>query len=187
MRRQSHLLTPVAGSFRARCERSLWCRQGPLLLGAVLRFGLSTLVFGRSTSCWLALPMLAMNGAADTLRMVVRGTIRNLEPPDEVRGRMVAVTMRCFAGGPQLGEIEAGVAARRLGTPISVAAGGLACILMAGGVAAATPALRRYTDGSQLRRPEPEGAPQAVDACFRAGDLPGSDQRRRRWTRESRL
>lgn len=135
-------------------------RQGPLLLWAVVLYGLSTIVFGLSTSFWLSLLMLAVNGAADTVSMVVRGTIRNLETPDSLRGRMVAVNMLFFAGGPQLGEIEAGVAARLLGGPLSVAAGGLACVLMTGAVAATTPELRSYTDGSQLRRPEPEPAPQ---------------------------
>lgn len=124
-------------------------RQGPLLLWAVAIYGLSTMIFGLSTSFWLSLTMLALNGAADTISMVVRGTIRNLETPDELRGRMVAVNMLFFAGGPQLGEIEAGIAARLLGAPLSVAVGGLACIIMTGGVAAATPELRTYTDGSR--------------------------------------
>jgi MFS family permease len=138
-------------------------RQGPLLLWAVVVFGLSTVVFGLSTSFWLSLLMLAINGAADTVSMVVRGTIRNLETPDELRGRMVAVNMLFFAGGPQLGEIEAGVAARLLGAPLSVAAGGLACVLATGAVAAVTPELRGYTDGSQSRRSEPVGATQTAD------------------------
>ena len=135
-------------------------RQGPLLLGAVVVYGLSTLAFGLSTSFWLSLLMLAVNGAADTVSMVVRGTIRNLETPDELRGRMVAVNMLFFAGGPQLGEIEAGVAARLLGGPLSVAAGGLACGLMTGAVGAAVPQLRRYGDGSEWR-----GAPGAAPAA----------------------
>lgn len=70
--------------------------------------------------------------------------------------------MLFFAGGPQLGEIEAGVAARLLGGPLSVAAGGLACALMSGGVAAAVPELRRYSDGRRSV-PEPVGATQAAD------------------------
>jgi MFS family permease len=138
-------------------------RQGPLLLWAVMIFGLSTIVFGLSTSFWLSLLMLAINGAADTVSMVVRGTIRNLETPDEMRGRMVSVNMLFFAGGPQLGEIEAGVAARLLGTPLSVALGGLACALMSGGVAASTPELRHYTDGSDRQRPGSVRAPAAAD------------------------
>jgi MFS family permease len=157
---------PSAGALLASLVLS-WAgagrRQGLLLLWAVVVYGLSTMVFGLSTAFWLSLLMLAVNGAADTVSMVVRGTIRNLETPDDMRGRMVSVGMFFFAGGPQLGEIEAGVAARLLGTPLSVAVGGLACILATGGVAAATPELRGYADGSQLRRPGAEAASQAAD------------------------
>jgi hypothetical protein len=81
--------------------------------------------------------------------MVIRGTIRNLETPDELRGRMVSVNMLFFAGGPQLGEIEAGVAARMLGGPISVALGGLSCAVVTGLIALTTPSLRTYRDGSE--------------------------------------
>jgi MFS family permease len=137
-------------------------RQGRLLLWAVVVYGISTIVFGLSTSFWLSLLMLALTGASDTVSMVVRGTIRNLETPDELRGRMVAVNMLFFAGGPQLGEIEAGVAAKLLGGPLSVAMGGLACVLATGGVAAAVPSLRRYGDGHE-RRAALAGATQAAD------------------------
>ncbi|MCU0495605.1 MAG: MFS transporter [Chloroflexaceae bacterium] len=122
-------------------------RQGPLLIWAVVVYGLCTAAFGASTSFWFSLLMLAGTGAADTVSMVVRGTIRNLETPDEMRGRMVSVNMLFFAGGPQLGEIEAGVAARLLGGPLSVVVGGLACVVSTGLVAWRTPQLRRYTDG----------------------------------------
>jgi MFS family permease len=119
-------------------------RQGPLLLWAVACYGLCTAVFGLSSSFWLSLAMLIGVGATDTISMVVRGTVRQLSTPDEMRGRMVAVNMLFFAGGPQLGEIEAGVAARLLGGPLSVAAGGLACVVMVGILAALTPQLRKY-------------------------------------------
>lgn len=148
------LVTSVIGAGR---------RQGRLLLWSVVVFGLSTVVFGLSTSFWLSLLMLAINGAADTVSMVVRGTIRNLETPDTMRGRMVAVNMLFFAGGPQLGEIEAGIAAKLVGGPLSVALGGLACVVMTGGVAAAVPELRDYGDGSERRAPEPAPAPQGAD------------------------
>lgn len=144
---------PSVGAVLASIVTSIWGagkRQGPLLLWAVALYGLSTVIFGLSTSFWLSLLMLAVNGASDTVSMVVRGTIRNLETPDAMRGRMVSVNMLFFAGGPQLGEVEAGIAARLLGGPLSVAAGGLACMLMTGAVAATTPELRRYQDGSQL-------------------------------------
>jgi MFS family permease len=122
-------------------------RQGPILLVSVLLYGVCTLVFGVSASFWLSLLMLMGVGASDTVSMVVRQTIRQLTTPDEMRGRMTAVGMLFFAGGPQLGEVEAGVAARIMGGPLSVAAGGLACILMVGIVAALTPNLRTYDGG----------------------------------------
>ena len=128
-------------------------RQGPLLLWSVVIFGLSTIVFGLSNWFWLSLLMLAVNGAADTVSMVVRGTIRNLETPDTMRGRMVGINMLFFAGGPQLGEIEAGIAARLLGGPLSVALGGAACVIMTGLLAAVTPELRHYTDGIRPSAP----------------------------------
>lgn len=143
---------PSAGAVAASVICSLYGvgrRQGWLLLAAVTIYGMATLVFGLSTSFWLSLLMLALTGASDTVSMVIRGTIRNLETPDELRGRMVSVGMLFFAGGPQLGEIEAGVAARLLGGPLSVALGGLSCMIMTGVIGAAVPSLRRYRDGSE--------------------------------------
>jgi len=122
-------------------------RQGPLLLIAVVMYGFFTLVFGLSTNFWLSVLMLAGVGAADTVSMVVRQTIRQLTTPDEMRGRMTAVGMLFFAGGPQLGEIEAGIAARLLGGPLSVALGGLATMIMVGIIALKVPPLRSY-DGA---------------------------------------
>jgi len=122
-------------------------RQGPILLIAVTLYGVCTVVFGLSASFWLSLLMLIGVGASDTVSMVVRQTIRQLTTPDEMRGRMTAVGMLFFAGGPQLGEIEAGVAARVMGGPLSVAVGGLACVLMVGVLSVITPRLRTYDGG----------------------------------------
>lgn len=119
-------------------------RQGAVLLWAVTLYGLCTAMFGLSSSFWLSLLMLAGVGAADTVSMVVRQTVRQLNTPDAMRGRMTAVGMLFFAGGPQLGEIEAGVAARLLGGPLSVAVGGVGCVLTVAVLAAITPQLRQY-------------------------------------------
>ncbi|MEF3273095.1 MAG: MFS transporter [Chloroflexus sp.] len=154
---------PSVGAVIASIICSIWGAgnwQGPLLIWSVAIYGLSTAIFGLSTNFALSLLMLAINGATDTLSMIVRGNIRNLETPDELRGRMVAVNMLFFAGGPQLGEIEAGVAARLLGTQLSVALGGLACVVMTAIVVAKVPILRSYTNG---RPPTPMSAPTAAD------------------------
>jgi MFS family permease len=141
---------PSVGSVLASATLSVWGplrRQGPTLLIAVALYGVCTTIFGLSASFWLSLLMLVGVGASDTVSMVVRQTIRQLTTPDEMRGRMTAVGMLFFAGGPQLGEVEAGVAARLMGGPLSVAAGGLACVIMVGLLAAITPSLRTY-DGA---------------------------------------
>jgi len=119
-------------------------RRGPTLLWAVAGYGLATLVFGISRVFWLTFFCLAMTGATDTVSMVIRNIVRQLETPDRLRGRMMGINMVFFMGGPQLGELEAGAVANWLGAPFSVISGGLGCLIATGWVAAATPALRRY-------------------------------------------
>jgi MFS family permease len=119
-------------------------RRGIVLLWAVGGYGAATVVFGLSRVFWLTFVALAATGAADTVSMVYRNVIRQLGTPDHLRGRMVAVNMIFFMGGPQLGELEAGLVANWLGAPFSVISGGVGCILATAVVAARTPALRRY-------------------------------------------
>ncbi|MEP6918787.1 MAG: MFS transporter, partial [Acidobacteriota bacterium] len=83
-----------------------------------------------------------------TVSMVFRNLIRQLETPDHLRGRMTGVNMIFFMGGPQLGELEAGLVANWLGPVVSVVTGGIGCVLASAWVAAWTPALLGY------RRPE---------------------------------
>jgi MFS family permease len=129
------------------------CR-GPVLLWAVAVFGLATVVFGFSRWFWLTFACLALTGAADTISMIIRNIVRQLETPDRLRGRMIGVNMVFFIGGPQLGEFEAGAVASWLGATVSVVSGGLGCLLATGWVAASTPALRHYrTDGVEDGRP----------------------------------
>ncbi len=117
-------------------------RRGIVLLWAVGGYGLATVIFGMSRSFWLTLVCLAMTGATDTVSMVIRNIIRQLETPDRLRGRMMGVNMLFFMGGPQLGELEAGLVADWFGAPISVISGGVGCLVCTGVVAATTPDLR---------------------------------------------
>jgi MFS family permease len=119
-------------------------RRGRTLLWAVAGYGVATVVFGLSRAFWLSFCCLMLTGATDTVSMVIRNVIRQLETPDRLRGRMTGVNMVFFMGGPQLGELEAGAVANWLGAPFSVISGGIGCMLATGWVAAATPALRRY-------------------------------------------
>jgi MFS family permease len=119
-------------------------RRGPTLLWAVAGYGLATVVFGISRSFWMTFFCLALTGATDTVSMIIRNIVRQLETPDRLRGRMTGVNMVFFMGGPQLGELEAGAVANWLGAPFSVISGGLGCLVATAWVAASTPALRRY-------------------------------------------
>lgn len=103
-------------------------KQGKIVLGSVLIYGAATVAFGLSRWFWLSLLMLAVTGAADTVSTVLRQTIRQLVTPDHLRGRMTSVNMIFFMGGPQLGEMEAGVVAHLIGATLSVVTGGVGCL-----------------------------------------------------------
>ncbi len=104
-------------------------RQGLLFLGSVVVFGIATVIFGLSTHFILAWIALALTGAADGLSTIIRNTIRQLQTPDHIRGRMTSVNQIFFQGGPQLGEIEAGAVAQIFGAPFAIVSGGIGCIV----------------------------------------------------------
>jgi MFS family permease len=120
-------------------------RQGAALLWSVAIYGAAVAGFGIARALPLSMLMLAISGAADTVSMVVRQTLRQLLTPDALRGRMTSVNMMFFIGGPQLGEFEAGALAAVTSARFSVASGGIACVAAAIAVALALPSLRRLT------------------------------------------
>lgn len=119
-------------------------RQGPLFLLCVGIFGLATIAFGLSTSFAMAFVALMFIGGADAVGTIIRNTIRQLQTPDHIRGRMTSINQVFFMGGPQLGEMEAGVVAQFLGAPFAVVSGGVGAILAMIWVAWRWPQLRTY-------------------------------------------
>lgn len=119
-------------------------KRGWTMIGAVFIYGLATVVFGLSPWFWLTWLCLFVTGAADMVSTVLRNIIRQLSTPDHLRGRMTSVSMIFFMGGPQLGELEAGLVAQAFGPAVSVLSGGVACLLATGLIAANTPQLRGY-------------------------------------------
>lgn len=116
-------------------------RTGPLLLGAVGVYGLTTLVFGLSTQFWLSLAALGLGGAADMVSVVIRQTLVQLETPDAMRGRVSAVNSVFIGGSNQLGEFESGATAAWLGPVGSVVMGGVGTLLIAASWTQLFPAL----------------------------------------------
>ena len=147
-------------------------RRGQTLLWAVGGFGLATVVFGLSRSFWLTCCCLAMTGATDTVSMVIRNIVRQLETPDRLRGRMTGVNMVFFMGGPQLGEFEAGALANWLGAVFSVVSGGVGCLVATGWVAWSTPDLRNYRSLRSTSRKYGSAMAESAAAVPNAAEKP---------------
>ncbi len=119
-------------------------RQGPLFLGSVIFFGVATVAFGLSAEFTFAMLALMVVGASDSVSTIIRNTIRQLQTPDYLRGRMTSVNQIFFMGGPQLGEMEAGAVAQIFGAPIAIISGGVGCILAVMWIVRKWPQLARY-------------------------------------------
>ncbi|MBW8760508.1 MAG: MFS transporter [Burkholderiales bacterium] len=107
-------------------------RAGALLFSCVALFGLTTIVFGISTSFWLSMAMLFINGAVDMVSVVVRQTLVQLDTPDEMRGRVSAVNAIFIGASNQLGEFESGATAALWGPVGSVMVGGAGTLVVVG-------------------------------------------------------
>ena len=81
---------------------------------------------------------------------VIRNTLRQLETPDNLRGRMVSINQIFFYGGPQLGELEAGIVAGLVSAPFAVITGGIGAIGATIALALLVPQLRRYQGPKDL-------------------------------------
>ena len=148
----------LLGALRA-STRPLPDAQGRVLLVSVAFYGLTTAVYGLSRSFPLTLAMLAAGGLADAVSTVIRQTLRQFITPDRLRGRMTSVNMIFFMGGPQLGELEAGVVASLfasavVGVTVSVVSGGIATVAITAAIAAAAPMIRRYDFQQSIRAEE---------------------------------
>jgi len=118
--------------------------QGKVLIAAVGIYGLATIFFGISKSFYLSLFFLFFTGAGDIISTIIRNTIRQIVTPDYLRGRMVSINMLFFMGGPQLGEVEAGLVAASFGAPISVVIGGIGTLVATAALSLFIPKLIKY-------------------------------------------
>ncbi|MEC5404632.1 MFS transporter [Paraburkholderia sp. MPAMCS5] len=111
-------------------RRAIGSGVGKKLFVAVAIYGISIAAFGLSRSFPLSLLLLAISGAADTISVIVRQTLIQLETPDRMRGRVAAVNTLFIGASNQLGEFESGVTATAFGAMGSVVLGGCATILV---------------------------------------------------------
>jgi MFS family permease len=130
-------------------------RPGRAVLIAVIAWGAAIAAFGLSSWLWLGLLMLAIAGAADVVSAVFRNAILQLQVPDRLRGRLNAVNIAVVAGGPRLGDLEAGAVAALTTPRFSVVSGGLACIAGVGIIARLIPELGAWRPPRAERAPVP--------------------------------
>lgn len=153
----------AASAWMVRHEHTIQ-RKGQVLLWSIAAFGIATVAFGLSRSVTVVFVCLALTGAADTVNMVLRNVLRQLITPDRLRGRMSAVNFVFSQGGPELGEVEAGVVAQAFGVGASIVSGGIGCLASTGWIAWRTPELRAYgtgefTPAAPARLPAPAVSP----------------------------
>jgi predicted MFS family arabinose efflux permease len=133
-------------------------RHGLAVIIAVMAWGLAITGFGLVRWLPAALVLLAVAGWADVISAVFRNTILQLSAPDDLRGRLQGVQMAVVAGGPRLGDLEAGAVANAFGDTTSVVSGGLACIVGAVLLARLLPGFRSQRAAPPAAQPTGETA-----------------------------
>jgi MFS family permease len=101
---------------------------GAKMLGAVAVFGAATALFGLTSNYWVAIMSLAVVGAADMFSVYVRQSLIQLYTPDEMRGRVGAVSSLFISASNELGEAQSGFLAALVGPVTAVVAGGIGAI-----------------------------------------------------------
>jgi MFS family permease len=108
--------------------RPLKANVGMKMLVAVAVFGIATIIFGRSRSMPLSLACLTLLGAADMFSVYVRQSLIQLYTPDQMRGRVGAVSSLFISASNELGEAESGFLGAIIGPVSAVIAGGVGAI-----------------------------------------------------------
>ncbi len=107
-------------------------RQGLKMLLAVLGFGICIIIFGLSKIYWLSFAALLLAGFLDGISVVVRGTIMQLQTPDELRGRVSSINMIFINSSNELGQFESGFTSKLFGTVHAIIFGGIMSVLIVG-------------------------------------------------------
>ena len=87
------------------------------------------ILFSTARSVWLASLLIVPLGAAMVVHMTLNNTLVQLDLPDQLRGRVMALHGMVFLGAVPLGSLTAGLLAHRLGVPWTMVLGGAGCSL----------------------------------------------------------
>lgn len=137
---------PALGALAVMVVLTIWPlsrRVGHIMFVSVACFGLATIVFAVSRSFVLSMAALAVLGASDAVSVVIRMSLVQIETPDEMRGRVNAVSSLFAGTSNQLGDFRAGVMAAWLGAIPAVLVGGIGTLLVVAIWTRTFPALNR--------------------------------------------
>jgi MFS family permease len=115
---------------------------GRWVAGSAAGFGVALVAFSLARALPLSFAVLACAGFFMMTQMAASNTLLQVLTPDALRGRIMAFYSMMFMGMAPFGALGAGVAAERLGAPITVAIGGLVSLAGGLGFAWRLPALR---------------------------------------------
>jgi len=115
-------------------------------------WGVTITLVGVTRNALFAMAMLAAAGASDMISGVYRSTIAADVTPDHLRGRVSGVELAVYAGGPTLGDVEAGVVGGLVSVPFAIISGGIACVIGAALFASLVPSFSHYTRGAAPTR-----------------------------------
>jgi len=116
---------------------------GATMMSAVAGYGIATIVFGLSSNFWLSWLSLIALGGCDMISIVVRQTLVQIATPDEMRGRVSAVSSIFVGASNQLGSFESGLVASLIGAAPAAVVGGVGTLLVVAAAAMLFPDLRR--------------------------------------------
>lgn len=137
---------PSVGALATGLALAMWPvrrRVGRVLFLCVGAFGIGTVIFGLTSSALIAGAALVVMGAVDMVSVFIRQSLVQLETPDDMRGRVSAVSSLFIGASNQLGEFESGVTASWWGAGPAVIVGGVGTLVIVGLWCVLFPALRK--------------------------------------------
>jgi MFS family permease len=118
--------------------------QGKILFASAILYGVGFALFGLSPSFLIALSLLALVGATDTIWGAARGTILQLLAPESFRGRVMGVFQLSNRGLSPLGQTETGLVVPLIGARQATFFGGVLVSLVTLATVWRVPAIARY-------------------------------------------
>ncbi|OYQ31505.1 MFS transporter [Niveispirillum lacus] len=137
---------PSVGALATGLALSVWPvrrRVGRVLFVCVAAFGVCTILFGMTSSALIAGGALVVMGAVDMVSVFIRQSLVQLETPDDMRGRVSAVSSLFIGASNQLGEFESGLTASWWGAGPAVIVGGVGTLVVVALWCLLFPALRK--------------------------------------------